>query len=67
LNGVFLDVVYNHLLPNVVCSGVIDGRMRSCNMLETCLNLTGDGRGGVTVNKVGTDGHRGVHWCFLIN
>lgn len=34
------DVLANHVLPNVICSGVITGQTRSDNLLKKALKLS---------------------------
>ena len=36
------DVVRNHLLPNVICSGILDGNLLTINLLNDYLRVTSD-------------------------
>ena len=46
----FSEVLKQHLLPNVICSAVIQGRAKSQNVLENYLNLTRTPEGKVFVD-----------------
>jgi uncharacterized surface protein with fasciclin (FAS1) repeats len=43
------EVVRNHVLPNVVCSGVVEGRVKTNNLLSSLLLLSRTEAGEVTV------------------
>merc|ERR550532_3768107 len=43
------EVVRNHVLPNVVCSGVVEGRVKTNNLLSSLLLLSRSEAGEVTV------------------
>ena len=44
-----ISVVRNHVLPNVVCSGVVEGRVKTNNLLSSLLLLSRSEAGEVTV------------------
>jgi len=48
-NGCAQDILNSHLLPNVVCSGVIEGRAKTNNMLNKYIVLDRDDEGNVLV------------------
>ena len=49
LNSLNVSVVRNHVLPNVVCSGVVEGRVKTNNLLSSLLLLSRSEAGEVTV------------------
>ena len=44
-----MSVIRNHVLPNVVCSGVVEGRVKTNNLLSSLLLLSRSEAGEVTV------------------
>ena len=44
-----MSVVRNHVLPNVVCSGVVEGRVKTNNLLSSLLLLSRSEAGEVMV------------------
>jgi transforming growth factor-beta-induced protein len=51
-NGCAQDILKNHLLPNVICSGVIEGRAKTNNLLDRYVVLDRDEEGNVLVEGV---------------
>lgn len=35
-----IDLIKNHVLPNVICSSVIEGKVRALNLLNRFVNLS---------------------------
>jgi len=48
-NGCSRDILKNHVLPNVVCTGVIEGKAKTNNLLDKYLMLDRDEEGNVVV------------------
>jgi len=51
-NGCGQDILNNHILPNVICSGVIESKAKSINVMNKYLTLDKDDEDVFTVNGV---------------
>ena len=64
LGYLVLDILKNHVFPDVVCSGVIQGHAKTRNLLNKYTNLTrtddgkvyADGAQVIVADTVGTNG-----------
>ena len=46
------DILKNHILPNVICSGIIEGKANTNNMLDKYMTMDRDEEGNVLVNGI---------------
>merc|ERR1719206_1618806 len=46
------DILKNHILPNVICSGIIEGKANTNNMLDKYVTMDRDEEGNVLVNSI---------------
>ena len=51
-NGCAADILKNHILPNVICSGIIEGKAKTNNLLDKYVTLDRDDEGNVLVDGI---------------
>merc|ERR1712117_407355 len=51
-SGCAADILKNHILPNVICSGIIEGKAKTNNMLDKYVTMNRDEEGNVVVDGV---------------
>jgi len=51
-SGCAADILKNHILPNVICSGIIEGKANTNNMLDKYMTMDRDEEGNVLVNGI---------------
>jgi len=48
--GCGLDILRHHILPNVICSGIVEGKVKTNNMADRLLTLSQDEEGNLLVD-----------------
>jgi len=51
-SGCAADILKNHILPNVICSGIIEGKAKTNNMLDKYVTMDRDEEGNVLVDGI---------------
>merc|ERR1712117_131854 len=51
-SGCAADILKNHILPNVICSGIIESKAKTNNMLDKYVTMNRDEEGNVVVDGV---------------
>merc|ERR1712168_767705 len=51
-SGCAADILKNHILPNVICSGIIEGKAKTNNMLDKYVTMERDEEGNVLVDGI---------------
>ena len=51
-NGCAADILKNHILPNVICSSIIEGKAKTNNLMERFVTMDRDEEGDVLVDGI---------------